>query len=224
MPAYNEHETIEQVIAAWHPVVEKVGGESRLIVIDDGSLDDTPAMLHAMAAVHPRLIPLQKENGGHGSAVLYGYRYAIDSGADFIFQTDSDGQTDPGEFWGFWEQRETYDAVLGNRTKRGDGWARKLVENVVCLLVRVIFGVAAPDANAPFRLMRASLVQKYIERLPQNFNLPNIMLTAYFLYYHENVAFSPISFAPRQGGKNSINFKRIFQIGARPCGFLPPAP
>lgn len=41
---------------------------------------------------------LDKPNGDHGSTVLYGYRYAIKNHADYIFQTDSDGQTNLGKF------------------------------------------------------------------------------------------------------------------------------
>ena len=159
-----------------------------------------------------------KANGGHGDTVLYGYRYAIRHDADYIFQTDSDGQTDPAEFEEFWKARDQYDAVIGNRIERGDGKDRKFVENIVCLLLRMIFGVKIEDANAPFRLMKASLVEKYINKLPEDFNIPNIMFTTYFVYHHEKVKFIPITFKPRQGGVNSINIKKIVKIGWKAVG------
>ena len=114
--------------------------------------------------------------------------------------------------------RNDYDAIIGNRTVRGDGKSRKFVENVVCLLLRIIFGVKVKDANAPFRLMKAELVNKYIDRLPQNYNLPNIMFTTYFSYYKEKLAFREITFKPRQGGTNSINIKKIVKIGWKALG------
>lgn len=43
----------------------------------------------------PLFQPLTKQNEGHEPTVLYGYRYALEHGADYIFQTDSDGQTNP---------------------------------------------------------------------------------------------------------------------------------
>lgn len=213
IPAYNEEANIEQTVTDWYPVVTSCGEESRLVIINDGSKDDTYKILEKLAEDRPQMIALTKQNGGHGSTVLYGYRYAIKKGADFIFQTDSDGQTNPGEFGAFWAEREKHDAVLGVRTVRGDGKSRKFVENVVCLLLRIIFHVRVHDANAPFRLMRASLVNKYIDRLPVNYNLPNIMFTTFFSYYKENLAFKEISFKPRQGGKNSINVRKIIKIG-----------
>ena len=74
-------------------------------------------------------------------------------------------------------------------------------------------GVLIPDSNAPFRLMRASYLKKYLKKIPENYNLPNVMLTTLGQYYHENIIFNPISFRPRQGGINSINMKKIFKIG-----------
>ena len=184
-------------------------GYSRLVIIDDGSKDKTYTVMQEYASTRLLFQSLTKPNGGHGHTVLYGYRYAIEKGADYIFQTDSDGQTNPGEFTQFWKEKEKYDAIIGNRVVRGDGKDRKFVENTVCFLLRIIFGVKVKDANAPFRLMKTSLVDKYIDKLPGDFNIPNIMFTTYFVYHHEKVEFLPITFKPRQGGTNSINIKKI---------------
>ncbi|MGI6217340.1 MAG: glycosyltransferase family 2 protein [Coriobacteriales bacterium] len=220
IPAYNESENIRQTIDQWYPIVEAHdgGGLSRLMVIDDGSKDDTLQIIEAEAEDKPLLIPLTKPNGGHGPTLLFGYSRAIDAGADLIFQTDSDGQTDPAEFEGFWNLIGEYDAVLGNRVDRQDGSGRKFVEDVLRFVLRRIFGVDVPDANAPFRLMRAQLVSKYIGKMPDDFNLPNVMLTTYFSYFHEEVVFREISFKPRQGGTNSIDFGKIFKIGRKAVG------
>lgn len=215
IPAYNEEANIQKTIQQWYPIIEKHngGGASKMVVVNDGSTDDTWKILCRLSESMPLLKPLTKKNGGHGSSVLYGYNYAVEMGADYVFQTDADGQTDPGEFEEFWNLRKDYDAVIGKRTIRGDGKARKFVENTVCLLLRIIFGVKVPDANAPFRLMKSGLVKKYIKKLPKNYNLPNIMMTTYFAYYHEKLCFREISFKPRQGGVNSINIKKIIKIG-----------
>ena len=220
IPAYNEENNIEKCVDDWCSVVENHNddGESRLVVINDGSKDKTYDLLCSMSEERPLLVPLTKENGGHGSTVLFGYRYAIENGADYIFQTDSDGQTNPEEFEEFWQNREKYDALIGERLERGDGNGRKFVESVACILLKLIFGVSAKDANAPFRLMKSSLVDKYINRLPADFNIPNIMFTTYFLYYNESMKFIPISFEQRVAGKTSINVKKIMRIGVKAVG------
>lgn len=220
IPAYNEGMNIEQCIHDWYPIVEKYSGRgySRLVIIDDGSKDETYSIMQKYAETHSLFQPMSKPNGGHGHTVLYGYRYAIKMGATYIFQTDSDGQTNPGEFEQFWEAKEEYDVVLGNRIVRGDGKDRKFVENIVCFFLRVFFGIKIRDANAPFRLMKTSLVEKYIWKLPENFNIPNIMFTTYFVYHHEKVKFIPITFKPRHGGISSINLRKIIKIGWKALG------
>lgn len=220
MPAYNEAENIENTIDAWYPIVEKhaANGLSRLVIINDGSKDNTYSIMQEYAKIRPLFQPLTKPNGGHGSTVLYGYRYAIENDADMVFQTDSDGQTNPAEFDVFWKLMDENDAVIGNRVVRGDGKDRKFVENTVCFLLRLIFGVKVKDANAPFRLMKTDLLKKYIDKLPKDFSLPNIMFTTYFVYFKEKVAFKEITFKPRQGGTNSINIKKIIKIGWKALG------
>lgn len=215
IPAYNEEETIEEVVASWHEVAMKASEEARLLVIDDGSKDNTYAIISRLAETMPRLEAVTKPNGGHGATLLYGYKYALSKGADYIFQTDSDGQTSPQEFWGFWEKREDCDALIGARTDRQDGFSRRIISLVLKIIIRIIFGVSAKDVNTPFRLMRASKVEKYISMMPEDYNLPNVILTAMFLRFGDRVVFLPITFRPRQGGVNSINVRKISKIGFR---------
>ena len=91
------------MIEQWYPVVERIGGDSRLVILNDGSKDATYKKIQNYQKNHDRLIGIDKPNEGHGGTILRGYRYAVEKGADYIFQTDSDGQTLPEEFWQFWE-------------------------------------------------------------------------------------------------------------------------
>ena len=215
MPAYNEEQNIEAVVTSWYTILEGKDKSSRLVIADSGSSDGTHGILQGLKGKLPQLEILSDTDKQHGPKVIALYEHAIRNGADFVFQTDSDGQTNPAEFDAFWQRRNEHVAVLGWRNRRGDGKSRALVERVVCLLLRCIFGVKVPDANAPFRLMRTSLVAKYLDRLPTDYNIPNIMLTTYFAYYEEDIVFEKISFKPRQGGINSINLPKIVKIGLR---------
>ncbi|MDD6072597.1 MAG: glycosyltransferase family 2 protein [Clostridiales bacterium] len=213
IPAYNEEETIEMVAREWHQIVEGIGEESKLVIIDDGSKDNTYQKLLDLKKELPQLEPLTKPNAGHGATLLYGYAFALNAGADYIFQTDSDGQTLPSEFGPFWEKRMEKDAVIGYRNHREDGFSRIVVTKTLKLVLRLIFGLNVTDANTPYRLMKRSLLEKYIGQVPENFNLSNVMLTVLFLHNNENVEFMPITFRPRQGGVNSINLPKITKIG-----------
>ncbi len=220
IPAYNERDNIKNVIDDWYKVVEKYNsnGQSRLVIINDGSRDDTYEIMCEYAKDKPLFTPLTKENGGHGATVLYGYNYALEQGADFIFQTDSDGQTLSEEFDAFWERRYDYDMVIGNRNSREDGSSRIMVTKVLKLTLKLCFGVTVTDANTPFRLMNAGTLKKYIGYIPENFNLSNVILSVIYVKKKLKVKFVPITFRPRQGGVNSINLPKIFKIGKKAVG------
>ena len=116
MPAYNEAANIRQVIHDWYTIVEKFGdGDSRLVIFDDGSKDETFSIMLEEKKNRPLFETITKPNSGHGATVLAAYHYAIDKHADFIFQTDSDGQTLPAEFEKFWKLKDSFDMIIGNR-------------------------------------------------------------------------------------------------------------
>ncbi|MBP1755600.1 MAG: glycosyl transferase family 2 [Firmicutes bacterium] len=213
IPAYNEEANIGRVIKDWYPIVEKIGNGSRLVIIDDGSKDHTFSIMQQQAKGLEAFEPITKPNGGHGATVLYGYHYAINAGADYVFQTDSDGQTLPEEFWPFWEQRNSYDMVIGHRRGRQDGLSRVFVTKTLKLVLWLCFHVSITDANTPFRLMKATTLQKQLRQVPENFNLSNVMISVIYARKKLPVKFMPVTFRPRQGGVNSINMKKIIRIG-----------
>ncbi|MCQ2609918.1 MAG: glycosyltransferase family 2 protein, partial [Lachnospiraceae bacterium] len=217
IPAYNEQDTIGDVIKSWYNVVKEHDGEgkSRLVIINDGSKDDTYKIASELKKDYPLLEVIDKKNEGHGATVLYGYHYAIDNNADYIFQTDSDGQTDPNEFAEFWENRENYDMVIGHRKGREDGISRVFVTKTLKYVLKLVFHVDVTDANTPFRLMKKDTLAKYIGLIPDGFNLSNVILSVIYKKKNLKVKYIKITFRPRQGGVNSINLKKIFGIGVK---------
>lgn len=213
MPAYNEEANIKKVVAEWYPMLAKGNADSKMVIADGGSKDHTLDILYGLQEKYPNLIVLSEPDTDHGTKVILLYKYAIKNGADWIFQTDSDGQTVASEFTDFWKLRQKYDVIMGYRKKRGDGLGRKTVENVLRIYIKIFFKVMVPDANAPFRLMKSDIVEKYMGLMPDDFNLPNAILSACFSKYKEKVTYRVVTFQPRQGGKNYMNYKRIFKIG-----------
>lgn len=218
MPAYNEEANIRDVVGQWSRVVDRLveeGVDAWLVVANDGSKDSTFEKMKELKAEHPRFIPLDKPNSGHGATVMSLYRYAISNNADYIFQTDSDGQTDPGEFNQFWERRNDFDMQIGHRAGRMDGFSRVVVTKVLKAVVWLTFHVAVPDANTPFRLMKTEAVKPVLSQIPDDFFLSNVALSAISLKRGLDCRWVPITFKPRQGGVNSINLRRIFKIGRK---------
>lgn len=215
IPAYNEADNIKQAIEQWHQIVKRVSPESRLVLIDDGSKDDTLQIARKMQGACSQLEVLTKDNGGHGAAVLYGYHYAIKKGADYIFQTDSDGQTIPEEFWRLWDDREMAGLLIGWRKKRHDGFSRVIITRVLRLVVFLNFRVWIRDPNTPFRLMRSAELSQVMKKIPANYHLSNVMMSVIYKKQKRYVKFYPITFLDRQGGKNSINIPNIISMGRK---------
>ena len=218
MPAYNEAENIEETIKQWYPVVEKCGKDCRLVIANDGSKDDTFSKMLSLKSTYPQFEPLDKPNSGHGATVLYLYRYALEHGADYIFQTDSDGQTNPDEFWQMFENREKYDFQIGHRLGRQDGASRVFVTKTLRFVVWLMFHEWVIDANTPFRLMEKDKLKAIMDVIPQDYGLCNVAISAIAVKWKYRIGWYRITFRPRQGGVNSINMKRIFKIGWKAIG------
>ena len=213
IPAYNEEENIGKVLDQWLPVLDFAGPESRLIVINDGSKDRTGKIIDQYAEQHSRVISITKPNSGHGPTCYFGYAYALKHGADWIFQTDSDGQTVPEDFKKFWKLRKQHDIIVGHRKKRQDGLSRIMVTKVLQFSLLFIFGAWITDANTPFRLMKGSLLSRYMKRIKETYSLPNVLICAQAVLNKDRIIWLPITFLSRQGGENSINIRSICQSG-----------
>ena len=221
MPAYNEEANIRAVVEQWIKTVDKLaadGTDAWLVIANDGSKDTTWEKMEALRHEYPRFIPLNKPNSGHGATVMFLYDYAIGHGAEYIFQTDSDGQTDPEEFKPFWANRKLYDMQIGHRAARQDGVSRIIVTKVLKGVVRATFHVNVADANTPFRLMNTKSIQPVLACIPKDFFLANVALSAIAVTQGLKCRWLPITFKPRQGGVNSINLRRIFRIGYKAVG------
>lgn len=218
MPAYNEEGSLPKVLDAWYPVVSS-NASNRLVVLNDGSKDRTMDILNQYAQDHPQLIAINKSNSGHGATIYDGYAYALANGARFIFQTDSDGQTDPEDFKKLWDimvnpkEGRQVDAVLGVRSTREDGVSRVFVTNVLRYVVNTTMHASVPDANVPFRLMRNEALADALQYVPEHHNLTNVLLSAALCRLGKTIEYVPISFGKRSAGKNSINLRSIFHIG-----------
>ena len=78
--------------------------------------------------------------------------------------------------------------------------------------------MAVSDANTPYRLMSSDSLRSVVEEVPKNFNLSNVLISVIYAKRKMKVKYVPITFRPRQGGKNSINMKSIFKIGRKALG------
>lgn len=213
MPAYNEQEALPDVIKEWARVAEKIGG--MLVVLNDGSKDNTLQVLKEAAGAQKNLVVFDKANSGHASTCLAGYRWAIREKFEWIFQTDSDGQARSEDFDRAWELRDRHDFIFGFRPSRGDGFARLVISRTLRLVIRCVFGVHVPDANVPFRLMKSSRLEPNLVHVPEGLFLANAFLTVALQMSESKIHWINIAFHPRQGGQPSVSFKKFFKVGLK---------
>lgn len=215
MPAYNEEKSIESVVAQWYLVVEKIGNGSRLLIVNDGSTDDTSVILVKLQEKYPLLLTENRTNAGHGATIHYAYRKAIEAGVTYVFQTDSDGQTNPNDFWTFWENRVAYDFQIGVRKARQEGLIRIFATRILQLLLFFMFGKWIKDANTPFRLMKTERLSSVLKHIPDNLFLCNVAISAIVVKWNEKYNWLPISFDERHAGVSSIQLKDLIPIAIK---------
>jgi dolichol-phosphate mannosyltransferase len=215
MPIYNEGANIDAVITEWVREFQRLGISFALLAVNDGSKDNTGAVLQKLAQNYPdAVVPVEKKNAGHGRACRTGYELAVERGAAWTLQIDSDGQCDPQYFSSFWSGRENADAVFGVRKSRDDGFARVVISAVCSAVTSLLSGVALKDANVPYRLIRTDILKEALARVPQDFDMQNMALTVALKRMPAlRWSYVPIHFRDRQGGTNSINIKRIIAMG-----------
>lgn len=213
MPAYNEADGIEQVVREWHEVLARIPG-SALVVLNDGSRDGTAEVLARLEPQIPGLHVINKPNSGHGSTCLAGYNWAIEHGFEYVFQTDSDGQTLPDEFHRVWRNRGNRDFIFGRRRTRGDGLGRMVISRVLRLSIFALSRRWVPDANVPFRLMRCTALKPLLPRIPRDFFLANALLTCEIVSHHP-IQWERITFKPRFGGMASVRMLGFARRGAQ---------
>jgi glycosyltransferase involved in cell wall biosynthesis len=214
MPVYNEAGCIADVCEEWLEVAARHTG-FKLLVVDDGSSDDTGRILRRISERNTALTVIAQKNGGHGAAVRRAYLAAAQSGAKWIFQIDSDRQFIPGDFDSLWNCRTISNFILGDRVKRNDDPLRVFLSRVHRILLLAMFGLSVKDPNIPFRLMRGSLLAELLPSVPVNAFAPNVLLSLLACKAGEDLLHVPVTHRCRTTGTVSINGPNILKIGAK---------
>ena len=179
MPVYNEAGRVGRVLEAWSVVCRQLADADWTIhVYDDGSRDGTADVLARVAAVsRGRVVVHTQSNRGHGPTVLRGYREAVARGADWIFQTDSDGEMPPAALKDLWEHRRETDFLAGIRTGRQQILGRRIMSAVSRGTVLLGFGRSIHDVNVPYRLMRVGAFSNLFNSVSDTAFAPNVILS-----------------------------------------------
>jgi glycosyltransferase involved in cell wall biosynthesis len=188
IPAMNEADAIGDVVAR----LRSAAAWREIIVVDDGSTDETGARARAAGACVVR----HPYNKGNGAAVKTGIRRAT---GDFILIVDADGQHSPDDAGRIVARLGEYDLVIGARSghtqatsaRRGGNW-------ILNWLAGYLSGRPIPDLTSGFRGASRDCLREFIHLLPNGFSTPTTTTLA-FIKAGYNVAFEPVHARPRIG-------------------------
>jgi glycosyltransferase involved in cell wall biosynthesis len=214
MPAHNEAALIEACVREWHDVVAGQIDGAELIVVDDASTDGMAARLEALKHAVPSLrVMTLTTNVGHGGAVRRGLEAAD---GDYVFQTDSDRQHLPADFWLLWARRHDVDFVFGRRERRADGAFRMFVSAILRVVNHALFGQNIPDANCPFKLMRREALRAVLADVPRDSFIPMVMIAVLARRRRYPIAEVTVGHYPRAAGQTSLaGMRKWVAVGAR---------
>ena len=196
LPAYNEEQAIVDTIKK----IKELHPDFEILVVDDGSSDNTMrAAMEAGANVWPH-----PYNIGNGAAVKTGLRMAQ---GEWIVMMDADGQHKPEDIARLLEYKESYDMVVGARTRQSDTSPHRDIANKLYnWFASYVTKFKVEDLTSGFRLVRSSTVRQFIYLLPNTFSYPST-LTMGYLRSGRTVKYVPIETQKRLG-KSKIKLLR----------------
>lgn len=206
LPAYNEGDNIARAVHDTVAVLETLPIEDyEVIVVDDGSTDQTPAICDELAGQNQHVqIIHHPTNRGYAHALKSGFAAASQS---LIFYTDADNQYDVRELKNLLPAIEDYDIVVGFRIYRFDPPFRLLVAWVYNVLVRLLFRIKTRDIDCAFKLFRREVFDRITIETRGFFVDAEIMAKA--CHYNYSMTEIGVRHYPRTAGRSTINARAI---------------
>jgi dolichol-phosphate mannosyltransferase len=215
IPTYNERENIGEMIGR----LLQLPCALDVLVVDDGSPDGTADVVRAWMEREPRIHLLERAGKlGLGSAYRDGFRYALDQGAEFIFEMDADFSHDPAVIPSFLEAARDADLVLGSRYLDGKvtvvNWPldRLILSYSANLYTRIVTGLPVHDATGGFKCFRRRALEAVrLDRVASDGYAFQIEMS--FKCWKKGLRLReiPIVFTDRRAGVSKMNRRIIWE-------------
>ena len=200
-PMFNEEGNIGQAVAAALEVLGSVAVACEVIVIDDGSVDQTGSIADRLAAADPRVrVVHHLQNRGYGAALRSGFaaaRYPL------VVLVDGDNQFDLRELPVLLGALTTCDVVSGYRITRRDPWIRRLNGFLYNRLARLLFDIPIRDVNCGFKVYRRDLLERLLPALRSTGALINVEMLARTRKLGVTVGEVGVHHYPREAGNQT---------------------
>jgi dolichol-phosphate mannosyltransferase len=205
LPARNEAASLPRTVAEWADALARLTRDHELIVVDDGSTDETPDVLRALGERHPMLrVVTHGASLGYGAAIANGFAQAT---CPLLFFTDADGQFDPEDLPPLLAALRTADVAVGYRVRRAETGLRRVLSAGYNALARRVIGVSLRDLNCAFKLMhRDTFARLGIEATGFCFNA-ELALNARLAGM--TVVEMPVRHRPRFAGRSTVRLVHV---------------
>lgn len=207
IPIYNEEENLQNLYTRLTNAAPSWKEDYEIVLIDDGSRDSSLTMMRVMAEKdsHVRVIKLSR-NFGHQPAISAGIQEAK---GDAIIIMDGDLQDPPEELYRFLDKwREGYDVVYAVRTKRKEGFFKKLAYSSFYRLMAAISDIEIPLDSGDFCVMDRKVVNVLVHDMPEQIRFIRGM-RAYAGFKQIGVTYER---AERAAGEVKYTFKKLVQL------------
>ncbi|HEX6217485.1 MAG TPA: glycosyltransferase family 2 protein [Vicinamibacterales bacterium] len=211
-PAYNDAGTIASLVISAVKVAASLTPDYEVIVVNDGSKDDTAKILDELATIYPDHVRIvhHPKNRGYGGALRTGFATAT---KELVFYTDGDAQYDPAEMAALWSKMtDAVDWVNGWKISRSDPLHRIIIGRIYHHTVKLLFGLKVRDVDCDFRLMRRRIFD--VVQLEKDSGVICLEMMKKFQDAGFRVAEHPVNHYHRTYGKSQFfNFPRIWRTG-----------
>ncbi|WP_197383169.1 glycosyltransferase family 2 protein [Mycolicibacterium mengxianglii] len=206
MPAFNEAENLPSVVASACDFFDRVGIEERtVIVVDDGSTDNTAAVIQHLQREYSVVAVQHQVNLGYGRALRSGFAAALDTGHEWIAYCDSDGQFSPADLALLLVAASSHqvDIVLGYREQRADNLVRRAAGRTWHRISRLVLKFRAADVDCGFKLLHRTAIAEVAGELRSDFAAISPELLARLHRAGHRFVEVPVPHYPRASGKQS---------------------
>jgi dolichol-phosphate mannosyltransferase len=216
LPTYNEAENIRAIVSAAAGVLAGAAPEGfRILVVDDGSPDGTGTIADGIAAEHGWMEVLHRsEKNGIGPAYLAGFRHALDRGAGYVMEMDSDFSHDPADLARLLAAaRGEADLALGSRYVPGGGvsdWGllRRFISEGGSTYARWVLGLKVRDLTGGFKCFRRDVLEAiHFDGVRSRGYAFQVELTYRAVRAGFRVVEVPIVFRDRQHGQSKMSWR-----------------
>jgi dolichol-phosphate mannosyltransferase len=214
VPTYNERDNIEPLLTA----LLALPHDLHVLVVDDGSPDGTGGVVREWKERLPRIHLIERDAKlGLGSAYREGFRYALEHGAEYIFEMDADFSHDPQAIGEFLEHADEADVVLGSRYLNGVtvvNWPiRRLVLSYLAnRYTRWVTGLPVNDATGGFKCFRRRALEAIrLDRVRSDGYAFQIEMSYKCWRKGFRIVEIPIVFVDRRAGTSKMNRRIIWE-------------